>query len=224
MQLGNLWIERLLAVFCLVAAFLIWNRAEAAEDSAVIAEQRMSSGNPVQGKRKIKSENCLECHGEFGVGLAPSAPKLAGQYADYIVKQLKNFQTGERKHPVMTVMAEALIDDDRYDIAAYYSSNPTMQGESGEETKTARELFFKGDMTRNIMPCQSCHGETGKGKYSMTGCTPVIGGQHMIYLREQLRNWRKGERTNSPGGVMNVIAKSLSDAEIEALSNYISGM
>jgi cytochrome c553 len=79
-------------------------------------------------------------------------------------------------------------------------------------------------MTRNIMPCKSCHGENGKGKYSVTGCTPVIGGQHMIYLREQLRNWRKGERANSPGGVMNVIAKSLSDTEIQALADFISGL
>jgi cytochrome c553 len=211
-------------VLCVLLALQLSTRAESAVESAAVLEQRMGSGDPAQGKRKIKSENCQECHGEFGIGLAPSAPKLAGQYADYVVKQLKNFQTGERKHPVMTVMAEALTDDDRYDIAAYYSGNPTMQGEGGEETKTARELFSRGDMTRNILPCQSCHGETGKGKYSMTGCYPVIGGQHMIYLREQLRNWRKGERTNSPGGVMNVIAKSLSDAEIEALSNYISGM
>jgi cytochrome c553 len=99
-----------------------------------------------------------------------------------------------------------------------------MQGEGAEENQLARELYVRGDMNRNIMPCKSCHGETGKGKFSLTECYPVIGGQHMIYLREQLRNWRKGERANSPGGVMNVIAKSLSDAEIEALSNYISGL
>jgi cytochrome c553 len=223
MRFDSLWIERLLAVVCVVAAFLLWNRADAAEDNAATTAQRMGSGDPVQGKRMIKSENCQECHGEFGVGLAPSAPKLAGQYSDYIVKQLRNFQSGERKHPVMTVMAEALTDDDRHDIAAHYSGSPVMQGDGVEENKIARELYFRGDMTRNIMPCKSCHGETGKGKYSETECYPVIGGQHMIYLREQLRNWRKGERANSPGGVMNVIAKSLSDTEIQALADFISG-
>ena len=197
---------------------------DARPDSTGLIEQRVGSGDPVQGKRKIKSENCQECHGEFGVGLAPSAPKLAGQYADYLVKQLENFQSGARKHPVMTVMAEALTDDDRSDIAAYYAGNPTMQGEGAEENRVAQELYFRGDMARNIVPCKSCHGETGKGKYSVTGCYPVIGGQHMIYLREQLRNWRKGERANSPGGVMNVIARTLSDAEIEALANFISGL
>jgi cytochrome c553 len=209
---------------CVLLAYLVSNRAESADDTTVSVEQRTGGGDPVSGKRIIKSENCQECHGEFGVGLAPSAPKLAGQYADYIVKQLRNFQSGERKHPVMTVMAEALTDDDRYDIAAHYSSSPVMQGEGVEESRIARELYFRGDTERNIPPCKSCHGETGKGKYSATESYPVIGGQHMIYLREQLRNWRKGERANSPGGVMNVIAKSLSDAEIQALSDYISGL
>jgi cytochrome c553 len=222
--LNNVWMQRLGAVVCVVLAYLIANRAESAENIAVTFEQRIGSGDPVQGKRKIKAENCQECHGEFGVGLSPSAPKLAGQYADYIVKQLRNFQSGERKHPVMTVMAEALTEDDRFDIAAFYSSNATMQGEGAQENRIARELYFSGDMTRNIMPCKNCHGETGKGKYAVTESTPVIGGQHMIYLREQLRNWRKGERANSPGGVMNVIARSLSDAEIQALSDYISGL
>ena len=220
----NIWIPRILLLACVLVAFAVSNKAESAEDNAAILEQRVGSGDPVRGKRMIKSENCQECHGEFGVGLAPSAPKLAGQYADYIIKQLRNFQSGERKHPVMTVMAEALTEDDRFDIAAYFASNPVMQSEGREESRVAQELYFRGDMSRNIMPCKSCHGENGKGKYSPTECYPVIAGQHMIYLREQLRNWRSGERANSPGGVMNVIAKSLSDAEIQSLSDFISGM
>jgi cytochrome c553 len=52
----------------------------------------------------------------------------------------------------------------------------------------------------------------------------VIGGQHNAYLRAQLLNWRSGERGNSPGGMMNKAAKSLTDAEIEALSDYLSGL
>jgi cytochrome c553 len=86
----------------------------------------------------------------------------------------------------------------------------------------ARDLFSRGDDTRNILPCKRCHGETGAGNYSATGSYPVIGGQHRIYLREQLLNWRSGARSNS--NVMNVIAKFLSDAEIEALASFISGL
>lgn len=222
--LNKRWVQRLLFVLCVLIALFVSTRADSAEDNAAAIEQRIGIGDPVAGKRKIQSENCQECHGEFGVGLSPSAPKLAGQFADYLVKQLNDFQSGERKHPVMNAMADGLTDDDRADIAAYYASNPAMQGEVARASLIARDIFVRGDMTRNILPCKSCHGETGKGKFSVTECYPVIGGQHMIYLREQLRNWRKGERTNSSGGVMNVIARSLSDDEIEALANYISGM
>ena len=223
-RLGNVWVQRLLLLACVLLAFLVSNKAKSSEEDDVVAEQHIGVGDPALGKLKIKSENCQECHGEFGVGLSPSAPKLAGQYADYIVKQLRNFKSGERKHPVMNVMADSLTDDDRFDIAAYYASNKIMQGEGAVDIQIARNLFYQGDMARNIPPCKSCHGETGKGKYSVTGCYPVIGGQYMIYLREQLRNWRSGERTNSPGGVMNIVARTLSDTEIEALSNFVSGL
>lgn len=214
----------ILFVACAVLASPVMANDEEIGDSADVIEQRVDLGNVALGKQKIQSENCRECHGLYGIGLAPSAPKLTGQYADYLVKQLKNFQSGERKHTVMNSMADGLTDDDVEDIAAYFASNKTMLGDGLGVTQVAQNLFFKGDMARNIAPCKSCHGENGKGKYSATGSYPVIGGQHMIYLREQLRNWRKGERCNSPGGVMNVIAKSLSDAEIEALADFISGL
>lgn len=209
---------------CVVVAFLVSNKAKSSEDEDTFVEQHIGVGDPAQGKLKIKAENCQECHGEFGVGLSPAVPKLAGQYADYVVKQLRNFKSGERKHPVMNVMAEGLTEDDRLDIAAYYASNKMMQGEGEADIPFAKSLFNRGDMARGIPPCKSCHGETGKGQYSINGSHPVLGGQHMIYLREQLRNWRSGERSNSPGGVMNIVAKSLSDTEIEALAHYLSGL
>jgi len=53
---------------------------------------------------------------------------------------------------------------------------------------------------------------------------PVIGGQHKEYLLGQLLNFKKGARNNSPGGVMNTIVHRLSDAELEALADYVSGL
>lgn len=211
-------------VACVLMIFVAPVRAEPSDDSAAAVEQRIGSGNPVTGKRKAQAENCLECHGENGISTVVAVPKLAGQYADYIVKQIWNFQSGARKHPIMNAMAEGLADEELSDIAAYFSSHKTMKGASAGESQIARDIYIRGDMTRNIPPCKSCHGETGQGKFSITECYPVIGGQHKIYLREQLLNWREGTRTNSPGGLMNVIAKSLSDAEIEELSAYISGL
>ena len=208
----------------LLTAFLASSQVRAEQFSTLSIELHTGSGNPVAGQRKVQSENCQECHGLSGVGLAPSAPKLSGQYADYLIKQLEDFQSGARKHPVMTVMAESLSDDDRADIAAWYGSNKPMQSGNSPASLTARDLFTRGDVTRNVLPCKSCHGEAGRGSFSANGSYPAIGGQHMIYLREQLRNWRSAARSNSPGNVMNIIAKTLSDSEIESLANYISEM
>ncbi len=187
-------------------------------------DQRIGSGDPALGRLRVQSENCRECHGEDGISTAVYIPKLAGQYSQYIAKQLHDFQSGARKHPIMNVMAEGLSDDDLLNIGAYFASYKTMQGDGISDNQIARDIFFRGDISRNILPCKSCHGESGKGKYSETESHPVIGGQHRVYLREQLRNWRSGARTNSPGGEMNLIAKSLTDTEIEALADFISGL
>ncbi len=222
--LCSLRTSRFLLVAYVLMTSVVPARAEPLDDSTAVLEQSFGSGNPLAGKRKAQAENCVECHGEKGVSTTVSVPKLAGQYADYLLRQISDFQTGARKHPIMNAMAEGLATDDVADIAAYFAGNETMRGESRAESRLAVDIYTRGDMARNIPPCKSCHGETGKGKFALTGCYPVIGGQHKIYLREQLFNWRAGVRRNSPGGVMNVIAASLSDAEIEQLSDYLSGL
>ena len=199
--------------------------AEVAADQAEEIARRMGRGNPRAGKLKSDTELCQGCHGETGVNAISSYPKLTGQYADYIVKQLLNFKSGVRQHPVMTGMAENVSEVDMADIAAYFASNDTMQGDGTGESELAKNLFGKGDLKRDIVPCKSCHGVGGKGALSGSGdIYPVIGGQHKLYLREQLLNWRSGARSNGTGGVMNFITKSLIDTEIEALSNYIAGL
>lgn len=198
--------------------------AEVAGDSAEENARRLGRGNPVAGKLKSDTELCQGCHGETGVNAISSYPKLTGQYADYIVKQLRNFKSGTRQHPVMNGMAENISEADMSDIAAYFASNEKMQGDNTAENPLGENLFTKGDLKRDVLPCISCHGVAGKGTLSGSDIYPVIGGQHKLYLREQLLNWRSGTRSNGPAGAMNIITKSLSDAEIEALSNYIAGL
>lgn len=205
------------------ALALIASKTTLANDSADEIAERIGSGNPVAGKVKSKSELCQGCHGEHGNSAAAEYPKLAGQYAEYISKQFRNFRSGERRHQIMNAMATTVDDADLSDIAAYFAGNNKMKGDGTGDSEIARRLFVKGDMKRNIMACISCHGEGGKGAFFGGETFPVIGGQHKFYLREQLLNWKTGMRTNSPGGVMNVIAKSLSEDEIEALSNYLAG-
>jgi cytochrome c553 len=193
-----------------------------ARDGADTIKQRIGIGNPVAGKSK--STLCQSCHGEDGLSMENLIPHLAGQYAAYISKEVLNFQSGVRKHPIMSVMAKSINDADLDDIAAYFASQDTMQGGGWGASRAAKKLFLEGDRSRSIPSCASCHGVNGKGNTIGTQTFPVIGGQHEAYLSEQLVNWRSGERTNSPDGVMNKIAKALTDKEIESLSEYISGL
>jgi cytochrome c553 len=184
---------------------------------------RSGPGDPVAGKEK--SQLCQGCHGERGLSSEPMIPHLAGQYAKYIAKNLRNFQTGARVHQIMSAMAATISDEDLDDIAAYFSSQPKMKGKGpGPNIDLGKNLFLNGDMSRNIVACVNCHGVEGKGNSPRNPVFPVIGGQQSGYLRGQLLNWKNGERTNSPGGIMNIIAQRLSNAEIESLANYISGL
>ena len=77
------------------------------------------------GQAKAK-EICQSCHGLDGVNVTPDAPKLAGQYPDYLEKALRDYQAGRRKNPVMGAMAATLTAKDIENVAAYYSSQPAV--------------------------------------------------------------------------------------------------
>ena len=80
-----------------------------------------AAGTVEAGKDKARA--CQVCHGKGGHSTNPSYPVLAGQHAQYIVKQLKAFRGGTRKDPIMNGMAAPLTDQDMEDIAAYFESN-----------------------------------------------------------------------------------------------------
>lgn len=174
------------------------------------------AGDVAAGRIKSESERCQECHGADGNGngLDGKFARLAGQYPAYIVKQLQDFRSGARKHDLMMIMAKSLEEADLADIAAYYGGLPAMRGEAAHaDTETAQRLFAA---------CAACHGAQGKGNGD--AAFPVIGGQDPTYLRNQLLAWRSGERRNSPGGAMNDAAKGLTNAEIDVLAHYLSGI
>jgi cytochrome c553 len=78
-------------------------------------------GDIEAGKKKARA--CQVCHGEGGRSKNPTYPRLAGQHAKYIVKQLKAFKAGTRKDPIMNGMAATLTLDDMEDVAAFFESN-----------------------------------------------------------------------------------------------------
>ena len=189
-------------------------------DNAKSIKLRSGTGDPVEGKEK--SQLCQGCHGEYGISTEPLIPKLAGQYAQYIAKELRNYQAGTRSHQIMNAMAATISDENLADIAAYFASQTKMKGNGVAENQLGKELFLHGDISKMRFACVNCHGLRGKGLDPAVSMFPVIGGQHKDYIRRQLINFRDGYRTNSPNAIMNRIASSLTDAEIESLAEYSS--
>jgi cytochrome c553 len=203
-------------------------KAAAAPKKAVAAAPAAPLGNAQAGAEKAESERCIECHGATGQGAGhgngPEGKfaKLAGQHPAYILKQIREFRSGVRKHDQMAIMARSVSDEDVLDIAAYFAQQPAMSGDGNKAYAAVQQLYTQGDAARGIPACASCHGADGRKTLSPTH--PVIGGQEWRYLDQQLRDWRSGERHNSPGGVMNTVAKPLTDAEIEGLANYLASL
>lgn len=186
--------------------------------------QSASIGDPVAGKNKLQSLLCQECHGEDGISVSTFAPHLAGQYAGYIVKQVHDFQTGARDNPTMTMMADTIDETTLQDVAAFYASRSRMKENGSHANMIAKRLFENGDAGRGLPPCIGCHVTKDHDMTTGSGVYPIIAGQRLSYLRDQLYHWKSGERANSPGGLMNRIAETLSDVEIDALAKYISGL
>lgn len=221
------WLTRAYVCACLgVCAALVLLSAQGAPRPAPKAAPVLAVADATAGRLKSESERCQECHGADGQGRGQDGKfaRLAGQYPAYIVKQLQDFRSGARKHDLMGIMARSLDEPDLADIAAYYAALAPMAGSEAVPASAPElmRLYAQGDAARGIAACAACHGAQGKGM-DQAG-VPVIGGQEAKYLQNQLRAWRNGERSNSAGGVMNAAAKALTDAEIEALSDYVSAM
>ena len=162
---------------------------------------------------------CQGCHGEDGNSATADFPKLAGQYAAYIQKQIHDFQSNSRTDPVMSGMAATVTDNqDLLDISAYFASQKQMKGDVPLVSKGGKERFLSDN------GCVNCHGENGKGAGPGNSHAPVIGGQHKDYLIKQLKDFRSGARKNESSGMMALIAGMMSDDELEEIASYVSGM
>lgn len=186
-----------------------------------ITASAWAEGNAETGK--TKSATCAACHGADGNSVNPEWPKLAGQHPDYIIKQLSNFKEGARVNASMAPMAKPLSEQDMADLAAYFSSQPKKLGEA-DQTKVAlgSQVYKGGNNATGVAACAACHGPTGAGNPAAN--FPALSGQHATYIKNQLYAFRKGERANDAGKMMRGVAGKMSDAEIEAVAEYIAGL
>ncbi len=175
----------------------------------------------VNGPEKIVQNVCAACHGADGNSVITTNPKLAGQHPGYLVKQLTNFKEGTRANAVMSGMAGALSAEDMEGLAKYFSSQSIKLAKAKSNGKgSLGEKIYRGGIAATQVPaCAACHGATGAG---LPKQFPRLAGQHSDYTVQQLRTFRTGERANAP--MMMAIAAKMSDAEMQAVADYIQGL
>lgn len=180
---------------------------------------------------KTKSITCTACHGTDGnKTLDGSYPKLAGQNAEYLVKQLIEFKKASetagkegRNNVVMNGQAAMLSEQDMHDISAYFASLNMSAGATPEDVIAQGKLLYTaGDASRAIPACTACHGPRGEG-LGLAGF-PRIAYQNETYIQNQLKQFRDGTRANDMNKMMRDIASKLTDADIEILSKYMQGL
>lgn len=213
------------------AAVLSLGLASLAQASAV-----MPKGDATAGQTKAAA--CGACHGADGNSMAPTFPRLAGQNAKYIYKQLQDFKAGRRLNASMQGMVLPLADQDMADVAAYYSEQKAGVGQAKPElVKLGEKIYRGGNAKTGLAACAGCHNPAGRGN-ELAGF-PHIGGQHADYIKAQLQAFRAAGRNDLGDAVvkrgndaakagelgpMQMIAAKLSDEEINAVASFISGL
>lgn len=161
---------------------------------------------------------CFRCHGLDGMGdAALAAPRLAGLPEFYLGKQMRDFARGTRPDPVMSPIAEALDDDGRHAVAAYYAAMPIAAVAAGEGPEAGRRIALEGLPGRGVPACAACHGH---GIANPAPALPSLAGQPAGYIVLQLGHWRGGGRNNDPLGGMERFAARLRPEEIEAVAAW----
>lgn len=172
---------------------------------------------------KGQAWSCASCHGEAGQGNL-NTPRLAGQPAEYLHKQLQDFKSGLRHNESMAFVARALSEEDMAKLAAYYAGIDLPAGSApslGGDLARGRVIAEKGDWKTDVPACFSCHGMSGEG---VAPGFPALAGQKPDYIFAQLAAWHEGERKNSPQALMDGIAKRMSFEDMRAVSDYLGSM
>jgi cytochrome c553 len=207
-------------VFAIAAGLTAGSSIIAAHAAAEPAKPDLARG------QAIATQVCAACHGADGNSSGGAYPKLAGQHAEYLVKQLKDFKPQGGKPParnnaIMAGMASALSDQDMINVSAWFASQAPKPG-FAHDAKTVplgEKIWRAGIADRGVPACAACHGPTGQGipiQY------PRLSGQWSEYIVTELDAFQQGTRNNNEA--MHTIAHRLSDDEIKAVADYAAGL
>jgi len=167
---------------------------------------------------------CAGCHMPDGNSVVDMFPKLAGQHAQYLAKQLNDYKSGARQDATMTGMAATLATEaDIANVAAFFASKKSTVATADDSKVALGKAIYRGGNTTSKLPaCMGCHGPNGSGNPAAK--FPSLAGQHATYTIAQLSAFRDGKRMNDSNKMMQNVANKMTVAEIEAVANYIAQM
>jgi cytochrome c553 len=203
----------------LVAAALLGSAAAWSADASVAAGKQIATSGTQSGVPA-----CSSCHGARGEG-AGAFPRLAGTGKAYLLEQLDDFASGKRQNPIMQPFAQKLAPAERAAVASYFASLPAPLKAIDKEPATPGDagawLATRGRWRDEIPACAQCHGPGGSG---VGPNFPPLAGLPAEYVTAQLKAWRAGSRAPGPLGLMQGVAKKLTDADVTAVSTYYAGL
>jgi len=191
--------------------------------SFVVSAESTLSSSELVGTKKIINNLCIACHAIDGNSVVSVNPKLAGQHAAYISKQLNNFKSGLRENIVMAGMVANLTEEDMINLGNYFSEQDILllSAQKNGVGSLGENIFRAGIRSKGVAACAGCHGPSGHGipdKY------PRLNAQHSEYTLAQLNAFRLGLRKNDPEAVMRTIAQKLTEQEMQSVADYIQGL
>ena len=178
--------------------------------------------------QSIAAQVCAACHAADGNSTAPANPKIAGQFPEYLNKQLGDFKPKDGKKParesaLMMGMVASLSEADTKSLAAYYAAQQLKPSAAADKDLVAlgQKIWRGGNPAKNIPACSGCHGPAGSG---IPAQYPRLAGQYAEYLGAQLKAFREATRANDTNGIMRGVAAHMNDREIRAVSEYAAGL
>jgi cytochrome c553 len=189
--------------------------AWAADTSDDLSPAQSLQGDVARGKAAF--ETCIGCHRKDASGRAADLiPRLSGQHASVIIKQVADIRAGRRLNPPMKpfVDGEVLNAQALADIAVYLQALP-MTGTLGKGPGTGIERgkqLYERD-------CAACHGPQGEGIAALAH--PMVAAQHYRYLLRELALIRDGLRGNSNPAMLQLV-KTYAEADLEAVADHMA--
>lgn len=161
--------------------------------------------------QSIAKRVCAACHGKQGISRAPVFPNLSGQKEAYLLKQLRDFKSGERQSNNMSGVVKNLSEQDLQDVAAYFAAHGKIADTTAKVSKSLHKKV--ADKLTICMPCHNTNGISNSGQF------PNLAGQKERYLQKELEKFKNGRRKNAS---MSAIIEQLDKKDIKYLSKYFA--